>query len=333
VRRLAGLLLAAPIAIFLGSFVIGRYPVDPVTVVRVILGAWLPLKVTWSPAVHAVVMDVRLPRIAAAMLVGAGLSLSGACYQGVFRNPLVSEFILGVSAGAGFGAALAILFFFYLPGAVQLSAFAFGLLAVGICCGLSRTYRNAPTLVLVLSGVIVSAMFTALLSLLKYVADPDNKLPIIEFWLLGSLSSVAKGDVVSLLVIFVPCAGVILALRWRLNLLALGDEEARSLGVDTTRLRGLVIIASTLLAASTVGTAGVIGWVGLVVPHAARILFGADFRRVLPASAVLGACYLMVVDDLARTITETEIPIGVLTAIVGAPMFALLLRRQRLGWA
>jgi iron complex transport system permease protein len=237
-----------------------------------------------------------------------------------------------VSAGAGFGAALAILLFSW-PEAVPLSAFAFGLLAVAMCFALARSYRSAPTLVLVLAGVIVGALFGALLSLLKYVADPESKLPVIEFWLLGSLSGVAMRDVWVLLVLFVPSAAILLSLRWRVNLLAVGDDEARSLGVDIVRLRAIVVLVATLLAAATVAVAGIIGWIGLVVPHAARILFGASFSRVLPASAALGACYLMLIDDIARTVTAAEMPIGVLTAIVGAPVFALLLRRRSLGWA
>jgi iron complex transport system permease protein len=332
-RRLeTPLLVAAVIVVFLGSFLIGRYPVAPAAVIHEILSEILPWLGDGGAVIHSVVIDVRLPRIAAALLVGAGLSLSGACYQGVFRNPLVSPFILGVSAGAGFGAALAILFLPQ-PGAVPVTAFVFGLLAVAMCFVLGRSYRSAPTLVLILSGIVVGALFSALLSLLKYVADPESKLPVIEFWLLGSLSSVTKDDVGVLLGLFLPCAAVLWALRWRLNLLALGDDEARSLGVNVMRLRIVVIVASTLIAASTVAVAGIIGWVGLVIPHAARILVGADFRRVLPASAALGGCYLMLVDDLARTVTAAELPIGVLTAIVGAPVFALLLRRSRLGWA
>jgi iron complex transport system permease protein len=325
--RWAGLWLLV-VAIFLGSFLVGRYPVGLMAVIRELL----PYATPGDGTIHSVVIDVRLPRIAAAALVGAGLSLSGACYQGVFRNPLVSPFVLGVSAGAGFGAALAILFVPQ-PGAVPVLAFAFGLLAVGMCFLLGKSYRSASTLVLILSGIVVGALFTALLSLLKYLADPDSKLPLIEFWLLGSLSGVTTRDVWVLLGIFLPCAAVLWALRWRLNLLALGDDEARSLGVNAGRLRMVIILASTLIAASTVAAAGIIGWVGLVIPHAARILVGADFRRVLPASAAIGACYLMLVDDLARTITQAELPIGVLTAIVGAPVFALLLRRARLGWA
>lgn len=329
-RYWGAVLWLAVLVIFLLSFLIGRYQVDPLTVLRVFASQALPLP-SGSPIVRSVVLDVRLPRIAAAMLVGAGLSLSGACYQGVFRNPLVSEFTLGVSAGAGFGAALAILYFF-VPGSVQASAFVFGLAAVGLCYLLGQSFQSSSTLILVLLGVIVSALFTALLSLLKYTADPDGKLPLIEFWLLGSLARASRQDLWTLLAIFVPCAAILLQLSWRLNLLTLGDEEARSLGVNVGLLRSVVILAATLIAASTVAAGGIIGWVGLVVPHAARILVGPDFRRILPAATALGACYLMLADDLARTITQAELPLGVLTALVGAPFFALLLRQQRLGW-
>ena len=331
-RGVAPLLLAALAGCFLLSFLVGRFPVAPWTLIRIIAAQALPIVPDWPPVMRAVVLDVRLPRIAAAMLVGAGLALSGACYQGVFRNPLVSPFLLGVSAGAGFGAALAILFFTS-PDAIPLCAFAFGLLAVAMCFGLARSYRAAPTLVLVLAGIIVGSLFGALLSLLKYAADPEAKLPVIEFWLLGSLSRVGMREVWVLLTLFVPSAAVLLALRWRVNLLAVGDDEARSLGVDTARLRLVVVVVATLLAAATVSVAGIIGWVGLVIPHAARILVGANFSRVLPVSAALGACYLVIMDDLARTVTAAEMPIGVLTAIVGAPVFALLLRRRALGWA
>jgi iron complex transport system permease protein len=216
---------------------------------------------------------------------------------------------------------------------VPLSAFAFSLLAVALCFVLAHGNQAASTLVLVLAGVVIGALFGALLSLLKYLADPDSKLPVIEFWLLGSLSRAGLPDVRMMATLMLPPAAVLLALRWRLNLLALGEDEARGLGVDTVRLRLLVVTLATLLAATTVAVAGIIGWVGLVVPHAARILVGADFRRVLPASAAIGACYLMVIDDIARSATTAELPLGVLTALIGAPVFALLLRRGRLGWA
>ena len=318
--------------VFLLSFLIGRYPVPPLTVIRVIAAQFLPVTPDWPAVVGSVVLDVRLPRVIAAMIVGGGLAMSGACYQGVFRNPLVSPFTLGVSAGAGFGAAIAILLF-QQRYAVQLCAFAFGLAAVGLCFFMSRMYRAGSTLVLVLAGVIVGSLFTALLSLLKYVADPNSKLPVIEFWLLGSLSSVSMADIAAVAAVAVPSAAILLLLRWRINLLAMGDEEARILGVEAGRLRAVVVLLATLIAASTVAISGIIGWVGLVIPHFARIIVGPDFRRLLPATLSLGACYLLVIDDLARSVTAAEIPLGILTALVGAPAFMLLLRRGSLGWA
>jgi iron complex transport system permease protein len=328
----AGLLAVLPVALFLASFLIGRYPVPPLTVVRVIAAQFLPIVQDWPAVVGSVVLDVRLPRVVAAMIVGGGLAMSGACYQGVFRNPLVSPFTLGVSAGAGFGAAIAILMFDQRY-AVQLSAFVFGLAAVGLCFFMSRLYRAGSTLVLVLAGVIVGSLFTALLSLLKYVADPNSKLPVIEFWLLGSLSSVSMADIAVVAAVVLPCAAVLLLLRWRINLLAMGDEQARILGVDAGRLRIVIVLLATLIAASTVAISGIIGWVGLVIPHFARMIVGPDFRRLLPATLSLGACYLLLIDDLARTVTAAEIPLGILTALVGAPAFMLLLRCGSLGWA
>ena len=234
------------------------------------------------------------------MLVGGGLALAGASYQAVFRNPLVSPFTLGVSAGAGFGAALAILLW-PAPGAIILCAFAFGLLAVAIwfLLGFGAGSGESP-LALVLRGIVGGAFFTALRSMVKYLADPEAKLPLIEFWLLGSLANASRGDALMLVGLMLPAGGGLLALRWRLNLLTLGDDEARSLGVEAGRL---------------------------------RLLVGADTRRLLPASASMGACYLLFVDDLARSITAGEVPIGILTALIGAPVFALLLRRGGLGWA
>jgi len=324
-------LVAAPVTAFLLSFIVGRYPLGVDTVVRVLAAEWSLVTPDWPAAVRTVVVDVRMPRILAGMLVGGGLALSGACYQGVFRNPLVSPFTLGVSAGAGFGAALAILLF-PAPGLVLTSAFLFGLLAVGLCFLLARGGGAAP-LVLVLAGIVVGAFFTALLSLVKFLADPEAKLPLIEFWLLGSLANAGRSEVLMLLAVVVPCGGLLLAMRWRLNLLALGDDEARALGVDAGRFRFMVVGLATLIAAGTVSVAGIVGWVGLVVPHAARLLVGADYRRLLPASAAMGACYLLLIDDLARTLTAGEMPIGVLTALVGAPIFAVLLRRGRVAWS
>lgn len=327
------LLIAAPLAIFLASFLVGRYPIGLANVIGV-FGAELGLVAPhWPAVVRTVVIDVRLPRIVAGMMVGGGLALAGASYQAVFRNPLVSPFTLGVSAGAGFGAALAILLW-PAPGAVVLCAFAFGLLAVALCFLLGfGAGRGASPLALVLGGIVVGAFFTALLSMVKYLADPEAKLPLIEFWLLGSLANASRNDALMLVGLMLPAGGGLLALRWRLNLLTLGDDEARGLGVEAGRLRLIVVALATLIAAGTVAVAGIVGWVGLVVPHAARLLVGADTRRLLPACASMGACYLLFVDDLARSITAGEVPIGILTALIGAPVFALLLRRGGLGWA
>jgi len=331
-RLITLILIALPIALFLASFLIGRYPVAPLTVIKVIAAQFLPIIPSWPAVEESVVLQVRLPRVIAAMIVGGGLALAGASYQGVFRNPLVSPFTLGVSAGAGFGAAIAILYFGQRY-AIQLSAFAFGLLAVAMCFGMNRLYRLNSTIVLILGGVIVGSLFTALLALLKYVADPSSKLPVIEFWLLGSLSSVSLKDIVPVLMVTVPSALILLALRWRVNILAMGDEQARILGVEATRLRIIVILFATLIAASAVSISGIIGWVGLVIPHFARLVVGPDFRKLLPATLSFGACYLLLIDDLARVMSSAEVPLGILTALVGAPVFVLLLRRGGLGWA
>lgn len=331
-RARSVLFVALPLALFLLSFLVGRYPVDPLTVVKVLAARLLSLDHTWPEVVDTVVLDVRLPRLLGALVIGGSLSLSGAVYQGVFRNPLVSEFTLGVSAGAGFGAAGAILLF-HDRLLVQGAAFLFALAAVGLCFGMGRLYRAASPLVLVLAGIIVASVFTSLLALLKYTADPNSQLPVIEYWLLGSLSSLSMADVVTVTGICVPAIVILLAFRWRLNLLAMGDRQARSLGVEPGRLRLGLILCATLIAASAVSVSGIIGWVGLVIPHFARMLVGPDFRRVLPASLSLGACYLIAIDDLARVLTAAEIPLGILTALVGAPVFAALLRRNKLGWA
>ena len=322
--------LAPPVVILL-SFLVGRYPVAPWTVAQVLASTILPIRHGWPATVDAVVLDVRLPRLIGALAVGGWLSLSGAVYQGVFRNPLVSEFTLGVSAGAGFGAAIAIL---VLPDrwVIQGAAFLFALISVTACLALSRSYRARSILVLVLCGIIVGSVFSSLLALLKFVADPESKLPVIEYWLLGSLSTVTMRDALTVLALGIPAAALVLGLRWRLNVLALGDDEARNLGLEPGRLRLAFLVCATLMAAAAVSISGIIGWVGLVIPHFARMIVGPDFRRLLPASLSIGACYLLIVDDLARVLAQAEVPLGILTALVGAPIFAVLLKRNLLGW-
>jgi len=278
-----------------------------------------------------VVFRIRLPRLIAAMLIGGGLAIAGASFQGLFRNPLVSPDILGVSAGAGFGAAIGILLSGN-PWVIQVSAFFFGILAVAVTYGIGRAVGKGSTLVLVLGGIIVGSLFSAFISLTKYVADPYDTLPAIVFWLMGSLSAVSNADIVAVAPPILLGALCLYLVRWRINLLAVGEEEARALGVDTKRMTVVLIIASTVITASAVCISGIIGWVGLVVPHIGRMLVGPDFRKLIPVSAVIGASFILIVDDIARTLTAAEIPLGILTSLIGAPFFAYLLTRKKVGW-
>lgn len=286
-----------------------------------------------SPSIDTVVFNVRGPRIAAAILAGAALAAAGAAYQGLFRNPLVSPDILGVSTGAALGAVSGIYLSLGVV-AIQTLAFVAGLGAVAVVYAIgSALRRHDPVLVLVLAGIVIGTLLGSCVSLLKYLADPYNQLPAITFWLLGSLASVTPADVRAV----VP--GVLLGLvplvllRWRMNVMTLGDDEARALGVDTHRLRLAVVAAATLMTAAVVSISGVVGWIGLLVPHLARFLVGPDFRRLLPASILLGAGYLLGVDTLARTAARIEIPLGVLTAFIGAPFFIWILAASRRGWS
>jgi len=280
-----------------------------------------------------VLLSIRLPRVVAALLVGAALGAAGACYQTLFRNPLVSPDILGVSAGAGLGAVTGIFLGFTVAG-IQAAAFAGGLAAVATVGFVAAAVRGRDTvLVLVLAGVVVGALAGAATSLLKVMADPYDELPAITFWLLGSLSGVQAEDTWSTLPAVLVGLVPLVLLRWRINVLSLGDEEARSLGIEVGRLRLLVIGCATLITAAVVSIAGVVGWVGLVMPHIARMLVGPGFGVLLPAAAGLGAAYLLLVDTLARTMSTAEMPLGILTAVVGAPFFLWLLARGRRGWA
>lgn len=313
------------------SLMLGQLRISPGTVLHVFASPILPIGRISEPTIESILFDVRLPRLLAGILVGAGLSISGAAFQGLFRNPLVSPHILGVSAGAGFGAALAILFFGNIL-AVQVLSFVFGLAAVIATYGLSRVYRSTPVLMLVLSGIIVGSLFSACTSLLKYIADPLNNMPSIVFWLLGSLNNASNRDLMIAGPIIVIGIAILLLIRWRINLLSMGEEDARALGVDTGRLRVVVIICATMISAASVSIGGIIGWIGLVIPHIGRLLAGPDNRVLLPVVVLVGGSYLVTVDTIARTAMETEIPIGILTALVGAPIFAYLLRKNRSGW-
>lgn len=282
-----------------------------------------------STAQVSVVWQLRLPRTLAAALVGAALSVSGAAYQGVFRNPLVDAGMLGVSNGAGFGAALAIV---ALAGgaAIYPTAFCFAILAVVLSVLAGRMVGAASNITLILGGVIISAFFSAFTSILKYIADPYSQLPAITFWFMGSFADIHYHHFVA----FLPMgAGILLVLlcRWQINVLSMGDREAAALGLDLRRYKLLLVGGATLATASAVCISGVISWVGLVVPHICRMLFGNDNRRLIGASLSLGASFLVVMDILARTLTTAEIPIGILTALVGTPFFIYLLKKTRGG--
>ena len=326
------LLCVCCLLVFIVSFFIGRYAVDFPTViklladrvVRLVTFGNLGLNQTWTSAQQSIVVNIRLPRIAAAALVGAALAVAGAAYQGMFRNPMVSPDILGASTGAGFGAALAILLGFSYSGITTMS-FVFGMVAVMLAWLVSKSSRIQTTIAMVLAGVMVSSLFSAGTSFVKLVADTQSQLPAITYWLMGSLSSVKAADLrfaaIPILLGLVP----LFLLRWRINLLTVSEAEARSMGIETGRLRLLVIICATLMTSASVSISGMIGWVGLAIPHFCRLIFGQDYRRLIPCSALMGATFLMLVDNISRTITTAEIPLGILTAFIGAPVFLYLI--------
>jgi iron complex transport system permease protein len=324
-------MILVPLAALYLSLLVGRFYVPAGAVARILASPFLTISPDWSASMQTIVLQIRLPRAVMAMFVGAGLSISGAAYQGMFRNPLVSPDILGVTAASGFGAALALLCSGGAVG-VELTAFLFGVLGVGLTYLLARTYRSTPVLMLVLSGVVVAAFFSALLSGTKYVADPDSKLPAITYWLLGSLNGTSAQSLGMALPPIVLGGVGLMMVRWRLNVLSMGDEEAGSLGIRTDRLKAVIIASTTLITAAAVSVCGIVGWVGLVIPHLARMWVGPDHRTLLPAACSIGATYLLLIDDVARTASTSEIPLGILTAVVGAPFFAYLLRKTQGAW-
>jgi len=332
---LPGLAIATAVLIagLLLAFTVGRYPVSLADLLTVLLAKVTGQTADVPTAVQSVVLQVRGPRVLAAALVGAALAVAGTAFQGLFRNPLVSPDILGASSGAALGAVTGIFFSLGVL-AIQALAFVGGLIAVAAVYMIGSAVRaRDPILVLVLTGVVVGALLGAGVGLVKYLADPYNQLPAMTFWLLGSL---AAANVSDLLPLFGPVAlgtAVLIALRWRMNVMSLPEEEARSLGVPTGPLRVAIVAAATLTTSASVATAGIIGWVGLVVPHLARSLVGPDFARLLPTAAILGGGYLLVIDTLARTAAEVEIPLGILTAVVGTPFFIWLLASMQRTWS
>ena len=330
------LMLLAAVAVLTGivavAFTVGRYPIAVTDLLRVV---W-----TWlggaphglDPTLDTVVLQVRGPRVIAALLVGAALAAAGAAYQNLFRNPLVSPDILGVSAGAAVGAVLGIFLSLGIV-MIQSMALAGGLAAVALVYAVAKSVRgHDPLLVLVLVGVVLGSLLGACVALMKYLADPYNQLPAITFWLLGSLAAVTPRDLWLAAPLLLAGLLPLWLLRWRINVLSLDDEEARALGVATGRIRLAVIVGATLMTSAAVAIAGVVGWIGLVIPHFARLLTGPDFSRLLPVSVLLGAGFLVAVDTLARSIGDIEIPLGVLTAFIGTPLFLWQLVTARRGW-
>ena len=322
-RRNSAFILAAPLLAAFAALFVGAYGISPSGV----LGALFSGRVSTEASV---VLDIRLPRVLLAGIVGAALAGSGATLQAVFRNPLIDPFLLGISAGAALGCALGIGFLPWVP--LPLLAFAFGLGAVTLAWTLGKGVGGDARLSLVLSGVVVSALFTALVSLVKVLVDP-SRLQSIVFWLMGSFSLADWRQVeVAAAGAAIGLAPVIL-LRWRLNLLSLGDEDASNLGVNVPRLRLILVAATTLAAATAVSVCGIVGWVGLMVPHLVRMACGPDHRRLLPLAMAGGAAFLIVADTLARTLASWEVPVGIVTALAGAPFFVLLMRRGQRGWS
>ncbi|WP_242966927.1 iron ABC transporter permease [Desulfosporosinus sp. FKA] len=322
-----------PLVAFLVSLSLGRYGIPLPQLMQILFGKLFGLAPTWPDTLEKVLFNVRIPRILCAMMVGAALAGSGAAYQGVFKNPMVSPDILGASAGAGFGAAFAILNNYNIIG-IELTAFLFGIAAVALTYFLGQAIgRNMnAVLILVLTGMVVQSLFAAFTSVIKYEADPNNKLPEITFWLMGGLTSSTQKQVWMMIFPFLLGLVILFLLRWKINILSFGDEEAKALGIDTLKIRVILIMASTLLTSASIAISGMIGWVGLIIPHLARLIVGPNYKVLLPASVLMGAAFLLLVDDVARTVLVTEIPLSILTAIIGAPFFIYLLFKGRSSW-
>ncbi len=306
----------------------GRYSNDPTAVAKVFLYQ-LGFLDQIDPVMESIVFHVRLPRILASVIIGGMLSLSGAIYQSVFRNPLVSPDLLGVSSGAAVGAAGAIL----LGGSLltrQMMAFTGGLLAVTLATTIPRLFRNYSNMMLVLSGIIVGGFMSSVLGIMKFVAEEQTELSSIVFWQMGSVANVLRQEILGILPVFVAAATVLILLSWRINILSFGEVEARTIGVNTRRVRGIVIVCASLLTASAVSISGNIGWIGLVIPHLGRLMIGTDNTRLLPLTLVMGGLFMLIIDTLARTLSTVEIPLSILIGFIGAPLYGYLLYKQRI---
>lgn len=312
------------------SFNVGRYAVDIKNVVRILFKDIFHFEKTWEDVYETIVWNVRMPRIIAALLVGSSLSVAGATYQGLFKNPMVSPDILGASAGASVGACFMMLL--NQNGMIiQLAAFAFGLFAVTLTYSLSKAISKSADMVLmlVLCGLIVSTLFQAFVSIIKYVADTESQLPEITYWLMGSIAKVTYTDIKFFLIPFTLGVIPIMLIRWQLNVMSFGEDEAKAMGVNTRVIRLLCIVCSTLLTAGVVSIAGTVGWVGLMIPHLVRFIVGPNNGRLLPVSFLTGALFMLIVDNVCRSALAYEIPLGVLTSLLGAPFFILILYKHR----
>lgn len=353
-RRLALILAVLMVGMVIFCVLTGRYSCTKLEVLMAFFhmvldaGCWLlelpalllpgvdytiqnPMPVTWEENVDIVLQTVRIPRILAVILIGGGLSVSGASYQCLFRNPLVSESILGVSSGASFGASLAILLTL---GSALLNVFAFagGILAVALTYSFSKVLRGNQTLLLVLTGSVVSSIFSAGLSIVKYVAPTETALPEITFWLMGSFGKIARADLLLLAPVILICCGVLLANSGKMNVLTLGDAQAKALGVNVGRLRFCIVVCATLITAVSVCVCGMIGWVGVIIPQITRMIIGPDARRLMPCAFFIGALFMMLVDVICRALLTVEIPVGIVTSLAGAPVFLYILKRAKEGW-
>ncbi|MGP1410921.1 MAG: FecCD family ABC transporter permease [Peptoanaerobacter stomatis] len=328
------ILLLLLIAFAISSMLIGRYSLSAQDSFKILMSKMgiSNINKTWTDLQESVITTIRMPRVLTAIFVGAGLSVAGASFQGIFHNPLVSPDILGVSASAGFGAALGIIIGSQTSSLVSILAFTFGIVGVGSAYFLSRVHKTTPTVMMVLSGVVVSSLANAGISILKYFADPLEQLPAITFWLMGSLDSVRLKEALIAIPVISICLTILFLLGFRIDLLSMGENEAKSLGVRPERLKALVIITSTLISAISVYICGTIGWIGLIIPHVSRMLVGPSYRKLLPTAALLGGMFLLFIDDLVRTISESSLPLSIVISLVGAPFFAALLRKTKGEW-
>ena len=308
---------------------LGRYKIDILDILKVFMSKITDVEHTWDPMTENVIFSLRLPRIIASLLVGSALALSGVTYQGVFKNPLVSPDLLGISSGACVGAALAILLGFGSIG-IQISAFTLGIVTVILTTTIPKILKNDSITMLVLSGIIISGVMNSIMGIVKYLADPETQLSAITYWQMGSLAKVVPQDVLFTVPLILISTLILMLIRWKINILSLGDSEAKSLGLNIKLTRGITIICSTMLTACAVCICGTIGWVGLVIPHLGRMIVGPDNVRLLPISCVLGGMFMLFIDTLARVITNVEIPLSILTGLIGAPFYFYILSKQRM---